>query len=568
MMRPGSAARCAARAGRRGLAAVMVVAVLVAGCTSGDDDRSSDATGTTAPDSTASASTRPGADWNAPSCERGVTDPPEVVPVAGSDSDFDLTSFDGTTIRIHWFPRDADAQSPTVLMGPGWSLPGDTDDAPDAEAGVQGVTSIATLQEAGYNVATWDPRGFGASGGTVSIDSVDHEARDVSALIDWLADRDGVLLDAPGNPRVGMVGMSYGGGIQFVTAASDCRVDVITPAIAWNSLSTSLFPAETFKAGWGDLLVSIAEGADLDPHITSAREDAGSSGVLSQEDREWFVARGPDHLLDQIQIPTLIIQGTVDNLFPLSEGIANYRALSANGIPLAMVWFCGGHGVCVDPADPDDLVSDAVLAWLARYLDGDATAEAVPGFQTTDQTGALHTFDRFPPASLGEPVYAFVDSGSMNLQPEGGSGPLTEVPEGDVIASLAAEITPGPATRGLSVPVTVTGTDRLLLGAPRLELGYTCRLDGEATRPTRIFAQLVDTATDRVLGNQVTPIAITCDGLMHRAQVDMEPVAFAAAEGARLDLQIVATSVAYAQPQMGGSVEMSRVVVTIPTVAD
>ena len=55
-----------------------------------------------------------------------------------------------------------------------------------------------------------------------------------------------------------MVGGSYGGGIQLVTAATDCRVDAIVPTIAWHSLVTSLDKADTVKIGWSDLLTSLS----------------------------------------------------------------------------------------------------------------------------------------------------------------------------------------------------------------------------------------------------------------------------------------------------------------------
>ncbi len=42
---------------------------------------------------------------------------------------------------------------------------------------------------------TWDSRGFGNSGGTVTVDSPDAEGRDVSALIDWLAQQPEAQLD-------------------------------------------------------------------------------------------------------------------------------------------------------------------------------------------------------------------------------------------------------------------------------------------------------------------------------------------------------------------------------------
>jgi ABC-2 type transport system ATP-binding protein len=60
-----------------------------------------------------------------------------------------------------------------------------------------------------------------------------------------------------------------------------------------------------------------------------------------------MASRGPDYVLPQITTPTLLLQGTVDTLFPLREAVANYRALSDSNVPVKMVWFCGGHGVCL-----------------------------------------------------------------------------------------------------------------------------------------------------------------------------------------------------------------------------
>ncbi len=93
-------------------------------------------------------------------------------------------------IRVHWFPVPtlADgATAPTVLMGPGWGSAGDTDTSEAGESTGQFTIRIASLGDAGYNVLTWDPRGFGESTGTVTVDSPDNEGRDVQQLLDWVA---------------------------------------------------------------------------------------------------------------------------------------------------------------------------------------------------------------------------------------------------------------------------------------------------------------------------------------------------------------------------------------------
>jgi ABC-2 type transport system ATP-binding protein len=72
-----------------------------------------------------------------------------------------------------------------------------------------------------------------------------------------------------------------------------------------------------------------------------------------------------------------------------------------------------------------------------------------------------------------------------------------------------------------------------------------------------VFAQLVDPATGLVLGNQITPIAVTLDGAEHTTTVPLEMVAYSTKPGARLLLQIVATTVAYRSPRLDGSIEIA-----------
>jgi ABC-2 type transport system ATP-binding protein len=99
---------------------------------------------------------------------------------------------------------------------------------------------MAPLLQDGNNVVTWIRAANGVRG-RLEIDSPEFEGQDMQAIINWLAQQPEVQLDAPNDPRIGMVGASYGGGIQLVTAAIDERVDATVPTIAWNNLNTSLY---------------------------------------------------------------------------------------------------------------------------------------------------------------------------------------------------------------------------------------------------------------------------------------------------------------------------------------
>ena len=135
---------------------------------------------------------------------------------AASARDGEITSFDGTRIELSYFPAaglPAGGKAPTVLFGPGWGSGRETDEDSSTDV-TAGAIGVGPLRRAGYNVLTWDPRGFGNSGGTVMVDSPDFERRDVQGLLDFVAMQPESQLDAPGDPRAGMTGASYGGGRQ------------------------------------------------------------------------------------------------------------------------------------------------------------------------------------------------------------------------------------------------------------------------------------------------------------------------------------------------------------------
>ena len=119
-----------------------------------------------------------------------------------------VTSADGTPIVTSFHPAEGlapGAKAPTILMTHGWAGNRDADGT-GGTSETTGNVGAAPLRKAGFNVLTWDSRGFGQSGGTVTVDYKDNEGRDVQALIDYLAKQPEALLDGPGDPRVGMHG--------------------------------------------------------------------------------------------------------------------------------------------------------------------------------------------------------------------------------------------------------------------------------------------------------------------------------------------------------------------------
>lgn len=559
----------AARRTRTRTASIAVALALVtglAGCSSGDDAKTSSSSSTTTAASSSAPASTTAAPTAAHACNQGATTTSITdVPVDGMASDHTLTSFDGTEIRAHWFPAPSATKAvpaPTVLMGPGWSLAGDTS---TNGLGLFGALGIGPMNKAGYNVLTWDPRGFGKSTGRATVNDPRHEGRDAQMLLDWVASQPVALKDRTGDPRVGMVGWSYGGGIQLTLASIDCRVDALVPGIAWHSLMTSLGKNDTLKSGWAGALLRLVKPDHVDPHVIGAYRSGLETARVSPDDRAWYTARGPGDSIDKITVPTLFVQGTVDTLFTLDEAVTNYESLHRRKVPVKMLWFCGGHGTCLTGAGSATRVSDATFAWLDRYLKGDRSVDTGPAIDLIDQNGTSWTGDAYPPKATG-PLVA-KGTGTLPLVAEGGAGPLTTPPPaGDILGAIVKGFTPSPAANAISVTASNGDIPTLVVGAPKLTITYH-GTSPAGPKPNRVFAQLVDDERKVVIGNQITPIQVTLDGKPHTATVDLEVVAQYLKPGQTVTLQLVATTVAYAVPRLGGEITFEAITITLPTSA-
>jgi len=458
-----------------------------------------------------------------------------------------VPSFDGTPIHVTLHAAaglKAGERAPTILQTHGWGGTRERDpDAATSEA--TGNVGVGALRRAGFNVLTWDSRGFGESGGVVTVDHKDFEGRDVQALLDWLARQPEARLDGPGDPRAGMHGVSYAGGIELVTAAIDRRLEAIAPSIAWHSLLTSLYREDTIKGGWSSLLFAGGQSGRLDPHITSAFASGATTGRLSAEDRAWFESRGPGRqLVSRIRTPTLLLQGTADTLFTPSEAMRNHEILRGNGVPLKMLWFCGGHGTCLTGQGPAGHFEKAVVAWLRRYVARDAAAATGPAFEWLADDARWRSAASFPPPS-GPPVSATGGRGTLVVNP-------ADVLSGSPIAA-------GPAANAVNVPFAAATAQ--VAGEPSVQLSYTA-----TGGVTHVFAQIVDEQRNVVLGNQVTPLPVVADGRMRQVRRSLEGVAASLVPGRRYRLQIIGGSQVYGPVRAAGVVELHRAGGALPTV--
>jgi ABC-2 type transport system ATP-binding protein len=238
--------------------------------------------------------------------------------------------------------------------------------------------------DAGYGLLSFDQRGFGASGGRAHVEAPAFEGVDVRRLVRLVSRLGWVQQDGPGDPRLGAIGGSYGGGYQFVGAFELLRIkgtpvfDALAPEITWNDLSDSLAPEGVVRTEWAAALSAAALPTDaLPPFVYKALLEGAVTGtwpdgsVAGTEDlEEFFRKNGPRHHVEQgrrLDIPVLFGQGTTDGLFPLEQGLTNWRtAITRQARERSIfVGYNGGHVLPALLPQGIDVTSDPCSRRLA-----------------------------------------------------------------------------------------------------------------------------------------------------------------------------------------------------------
>lgn len=476
-----------------------------------------------------------------------------------------VTSFDDTKLVVHFTPATRLAlgeTAPTVLVASPWSMPSLPGVTPSFEyLGDLGLPVLgpASLAQAGYNVVTWDNRGFGSSGGQVDVANPDISGRDVVAIVSWLASQHPVLLDSAGDPRVAILGTSYGAGISVAGTIQDHRIDASIPNMGWNSLIDSVYPQQVVKSGWGSILCGT--GDLMAPFFDAIGSPAGpfpadryspglrsicnvlNIGVAAPQDLAFGREASPGERVRSITTPTLVMSGTADTLFPLAGAVKNYQLLKRAATPVKMVWYCGGHGVCSwDKGTPGHVI-DVQMQFLERYLRHE-DVDTGPEFEWIDQTGVWHSAPSFPLPGIEQQTVS-TGHGRLGISPFNTSGLF--------IAS-------GEAANAVNVEITDPASALQVTSSPVLRVTYV----GTADRThTPLFAQILDRSTGQVAGKQITPFQVVLDGQRHTVEVPLEMVSLAWSARHHLTLQITDASNLYYRQEASGSVNLEAIEVRL-----
>ncbi|GDX18421.1 ABC transporter ATP-binding protein [Actinomycetes bacterium] len=258
----------------------------------------------------------------------------------------------------------------------------------------------------GFVVMTWSARGFGESTGQIEMNSIDSEVADTRALITYLSKSKNVLLDGEGDPRVGIMGSSYGGANALLTASHDLRIDAVISDISWSDLEQGLFPQSVerslasgpFKKVWAGTFFSavtlqsayLGECGAFAQRWCDAYQNAVLQGKPSPTDKKLLESVSPIKYASSISAPTLLSQGQADSLFPLSESYKLAQELKKNKTknPLSMIWHADGHDGSNAQAP---YLREQFLLWFQKHL-FEREIE-FPIFQFTRSNGSISLQD-------------------------------------------------------------------------------------------------------------------------------------------------------------------------------
>ncbi|KJE19593.1 putative acyl esterase [Frankia torreyi] len=330
---------------------------------------------------------------------------PTAAPVAPTSTaptnQVTIRTTDGTTLTAITGVPSGGGAHPLVVIPAAWGF---------QDTSMQ--TQVDLLVQRGYAAVAYTTRGFYGSGGTVDV-AGPLDVSDVSDVITWASKHVAVV----GN-RIGVAGLSYGGGIALLAAAADTRIRAVASLSGWVDFGMSLYDANTRHKAALDLMTSLQEksgrsSAEFRGIVDDYRAFRNMPRVLS-----WARTRGATAYLDRFNArrPAVFMSTSYsDGYFPPASQLAFFDRLTG---PKTIRLSPGDHatneigGLFGIPNE----TWTAAWAWFDRFLiptsaaaRGPAPAPvrlltdggAVETYQTVAGITGDHTTLRLGPAVLG-----------------------------------------------------------------------------------------------------------------------------------------------------------------------
>lgn len=396
-----------------------------------------------------------------------------------------------------------------------------------------GEAAIAAWK-AGYWVVFYDQRGWGQSGGKVHMMDPDYEVADLSEVIDWsLNHLPGISRMNDGDPAIGMIGESYGAGLQTIATFTEPRLKALVPLTGWHDMN-SIAPNGEFRTSWGAIQLifgGINSGFDVGFMFAKPWRSA-FDGTINADMAELLYQRSPANFCDQGLAPqadALFIQGFTDTLFPFQQAELNYECWKNAGRDARIIGLQSGHTLpwptqkwrgwlplfqtddnihCGDYQD--STVATVVSWWDEKLRNGESR---VPEYcvNVSEERGLEISEQQMPPGKT------YTLPKSKVTVPLAGAFEAFMIPF-DTGADIFRSMWPGADLRNLTpnggfgrpkfIPLdVVTGDDNVLLGKPKVTLTLA-GTSGKKSMPVfiGIGVQHANKRRVRVASEQLIPL--------------------------------------------------------------
>jgi ABC-2 type transport system ATP-binding protein len=479
---------------------------------------------------------------------------------------------DGTHLRMTIYqPAIKRGQSaPLLIHAHGWAI--GRMQRPFSIYGklmVAGKSALRAWDE-GYWVISYDQRGEGASSGRIGLMDADKEPKDVSRIIDWGL-KNLSISNVDGKPAIGMIGESFGGGVQLLASAQDARITTIVPLTTWYNLEEALFPNNVPKTDW--LFFLGLTGYALEPLSMDHSSARGAlSEIFGKGDPKFRTRLRENGLVSHCSnsmkphADALLIHGMRDVLFPLNQALDTRECLQRSDRDVRLIAVEDGHLMPLSQSSPklsmplwhvqDQVtcnshvykIANIIDDWLNGKLRNDSAALArVPDICITGDDAFDHNLPTLVWQDFAEARIHSSATGWLEFA----ARPLDYVGHAIAPSGLPSDWQkPSDGwIRPAQIPLVAIKEPTWIVGVPKISLKFIKSNRPNATIFLRLAVWTPGSGTYHVLNQQVTP-ARADDAVNGQLDIDLNAVRYKLSKDQVLGLLVHGHS---NQFRMGGS---------------